>query len=56
MVTHRPDLLAADEVVFLAAGRVAARGTHDELVRTCVEYGKLLAQRRENGAGEGGGA
>jgi ATP-binding cassette subfamily B protein len=56
MVTHRPDLLAADEVVFLAAGRVAARGTHDELARTCAEYGKLLAQRRESGAGEGGGA
>ncbi|MBI4914651.1 MAG: ABC transporter ATP-binding protein [Acidobacteria bacterium] len=55
MVTHRPDLLEADEVVFLSGGRVAARGTHDELARTCEPYGKLLARRRE-GAGEGGGA
>jgi ABC-type multidrug transport system fused ATPase/permease subunit len=54
MVTHRPDLLDADEVVFLSEGRVVARGTHEELARTCEAYGKLLARRRE-GAEEGGG-
>jgi ATP-binding cassette subfamily B protein len=54
MVTHRPDLLAADEVVFLSRGRVAARGTHEELARTCADYGALLARRREDAAREGG--
>jgi ABC-type multidrug transport system fused ATPase/permease subunit len=54
MVTHRPDLLAADEVVFLSGGRVAARGTHEELARTCADYGTLLSRRRENAAREGG--
>ena len=53
LVTHRPDLLQPDEVVFLSEGRVAARGTHEELERTVVGYRSLLAQRR--GAAEEGG-
>lgn len=55
LVTHRPDLLQADEVVFLAEGRVAARGTHEELERTVEGYRRLLARRRE-AAEEGGEA
>jgi ATP-binding cassette subfamily B protein len=53
LVTHRPDLLQADEVVFLSEGRVAARGTHEELERTVEGYRSLLARRR--GAAEEGG-
>jgi len=47
LVTHRPDLLQADEVVFLAEGRVVARGPHEELERTVEGYRRLLARRRE---------
>lgn len=53
LVTHRPDLLRPDEVVFLSEGRVAARGTHEELERTVEGYRSLLAHRR--GAAEEGG-
>jgi ATP-binding cassette subfamily B protein len=53
LVTHRPDLLETDEVVFLSEGRVAARGTHAELERSVEGYRSLLARRR--GAAEEGG-
>jgi ATP-binding cassette subfamily B protein len=46
VVTHRPDLLGTDSVVFLAGGRVAATGTHEELERSCEAYRSLLAQKR----------
>jgi ABC-type transport system involved in cytochrome bd biosynthesis fused ATPase/permease subunit len=52
LVTHRPDLLQADEVVFLEEGRVAARGTHEELERTVEGYRRLLARRRAAAAKE----
>lgn len=54
IVTHRPDLVAADRVVFLDKGAIAASGTHEELAARCEAYGRLLARRRERPA-EGGG-
>lgn len=47
VVTHRPDLLDTDSVVYLENGRVAAAGPHELLERTCEGYRGLLAQRRE---------
>lgn len=45
MVTHRLDgLEAMDEVVVLARGRVAERGTHAELVATGGGYAEAVAQ------------
>lgn len=48
MVTHRPDLMTADRVVFIHEGRVADIGTHAELEQRCPEYRSLLARRREH--------
>ena len=51
IIAHRLSTIAlADEVVVLADGRVAARGTHDELVRTSPVYREIyehgLLERR----------
>lgn len=46
VVTHRPDLLESDTVVFLLEGRVAATAPHAELERVNEAYRALLAQRR----------
>lgn len=38
VITHDPADLGADQIVFLADGKVAATGTHQELVATCPAY------------------
>ena len=44
IVAHRrSSILMADEVVFLDAGRVVARGRHDELMATSPAYAALLS-------------
>lgn len=43
MVASRPSTIAlADDVVFVAGGRVAAHGTHAELMRTTPRYSELV--------------
>jgi ABC-type multidrug transport system fused ATPase/permease subunit len=42
IIAHRLSTLAlADEIVVLANGRIAARGTHDELVQTSAVYREI---------------
>ncbi|MDW4909574.1 ABC transporter ATP-binding protein [Streptomyces sp. ADMS] len=44
IVAHRPStVLLADRVALLSAGRIAAVGTHHELLRTNAEYAWLMA-------------
>jgi ATP-binding cassette subfamily B protein len=44
VIAHRPGTIAlADTVVLIDEGRVAARGTHAELLATCTRYGEVLA-------------
>jgi ATP-binding cassette subfamily B protein len=44
VIAHRPGTIAlADTVVLVDDGRVAARGTHAELLATCPRYGEVLA-------------
>lgn len=44
VISHRPATIAlADRVVFLDGGRVAATGTHAELLATCDRYADVLA-------------
>ena len=48
LVVHRPSTLAlADRVALLDDGRIAAVGTHSELLRTSGRYRSLLAERAE---------
>ncbi|HEX3757756.1 MAG TPA: ABC transporter ATP-binding protein [Kofleriaceae bacterium] len=48
VVAHRPStVLLADRVALLADGRIAAVGTHRELLDTVPAYRKLLAQTSE---------
>ncbi len=45
VIAHRPATIAlAQRVVLLDEGRIAATGTHDELVATCARYREVLAQ------------
>jgi ABC-type multidrug transport system fused ATPase/permease subunit len=46
VIAHRLSTIrAADRVVFLQAGVVAATGTHDELAGTCPAYRAVVAQQ-----------
>jgi len=47
MVTHRPDLLEADQVAFVHEGAIFKIATHQALERDCEEYRSLLAEQRE---------
>ncbi|WP_031487141.1 ABC transporter ATP-binding protein [Streptomyces bicolor] len=48
IVAHRPStVLLADRVALLSGGRVAAVGTHQELLRTNTEYAHLMAGTEE---------
>jgi ATP-binding cassette, subfamily B, bacterial len=48
VVVHRPSTLAlADRVALLESGRVAALGTHSELLRGSERYRSLLAEQAE---------
>jgi ATP-binding cassette subfamily B protein len=43
LTANRPSSLAlADQVVFLVAGRVAAIGRHDDLLRTRADYVRIV--------------
>jgi ATP-binding cassette subfamily B protein len=51
VIAHRPATIAlADRVVLISAGRVAADGTHEELLRTSVEYREVLAAAERRAA------
>jgi len=41
IITHDMDVLATDFNIFLEAGKVAAVGPHEELLRTCPAYAEL---------------
>ncbi|WP_328553313.1 MULTISPECIES: ABC transporter ATP-binding protein [unclassified Streptomyces] len=50
IVAHRPStVLLADRVALLSEGRVAAVGTHHELLRTHAEYAHLMSGAEEDG-------
>jgi ATP-binding cassette subfamily B protein len=48
VVAHRPSTVQlADRVALLDGGRVAAVGTHSELLATVPEYSRLLSSSPE---------
>jgi ATP-binding cassette, subfamily B, bacterial len=48
VIAHRPVTIAlADRVVLLAGGRVAAEGTHDQLLAQSAAYRRVLAMAQE---------
>ena len=53
MIAHRPGTIAlSDTVVLLDGGRVAATGTHDELLASSARYREVLAAYAEHEQGE----
>ncbi|MEU0447614.1 ABC transporter ATP-binding protein [Streptomyces tendae] len=54
IVAHRPStVLLADRVALLSEGRIAAVGTHHELLRTSPEYAHLMSGLDKPGDAEG---
>ncbi|WP_328671506.1 ABC transporter ATP-binding protein [Streptomyces sp. NBC_00328] len=50
IVAHRPStVLLADRVALISDGRIAAVGTHHELLRTHAEYAHLMSGAEEDG-------
>ncbi|WKX72714.1 ABC transporter ATP-binding protein [Streptomyces sp. XD-27] len=57
IVAHRPStVLLADRVALLSEGRIAAVGTHQELLRNSAEYRLLMSGAAEAATGLEGGA
>ncbi|MFJ8860246.1 ABC transporter ATP-binding protein [Streptomyces sp. NPDC102451] len=55
VVAHRPStVMLADRVALLSGGRIAAVGTHQELLRTHAEYAWLMSGARDTGARDTG--
>ncbi len=50
VIAHRlPSVVAADKIVVLAEGRIAAEGTHEELLKDCETYIKLWNAQAKTG-------
>lgn len=42
MIAHRlSTIVNADTIFFVSGGKIIARGTHEELMKTCGEYREL---------------
>ncbi len=56
VVAHRPStVMLADRVALLSEGRIAAVGTHQELLRSNAEYAWLMSGAEPGGGGLGAG-
>ena len=50
VIAHKlPQVADADQIVAMDHGRIAGRGTHDELLASCAEYQKLWRAASESG-------
>ncbi len=57
LVAHRPSTVQlADRVALLADGRIAAQGSHEELLATQPHYRELMSGTRHGPAGRGPGS